>query len=377
MGKQLGLSLVLLGLTSATLAGNISMNGTITDHVSVHQTSLYNLATAAEKTIRFERIVLSPQAKKNLAASVAQAFNTRLNLQKDGTLPSSIALDMNNVPVLDQGEHGTCVTFATTAALDATVSEMNHQTGNDYYSQLCSLELGSTLESQSPIENGEHTYPSGWDGSWGTIVLDQVKQHGLITKSYQEKNGCAGVFDYPLNVETDHGKPISTTDYDSHSEKVMPPVSYKVILNPEDAVDSKTNKDSVLRKVKKALASGHRVVFGTLLDVDRGYNGALGTYKVSHDTWVLTKDIADDAAKEIIEAGHEMIIIGYDDNAVITLAPQDQHKGVFTLRNSWSEEAGDKGNYYMTYDHFKALILEASEVIPQNKAQTHSRISLQ
>ena len=59
-----------------------------------------------------------------------------------------------------------------------------------------------------------------------------------------------------------------------------------------------------------------------------------------------------------------MIITGYDDEAVVMGPKKEKHKGVLTLRNSWSEEAGDHGNYYMTYDHFKTLTLEASEITP-------------
>src|SRR5437879_1335677 len=60
----------------------------------------------------------------------------------DFNLPPAINLGMNGVPVLDQGKHGSCVTFATTAAIDAVLGK------GDYVSQLCSLELGSTLEAQ-------------------------------------------------------------------------------------------------------------------------------------------------------------------------------------------------------------------------------------
>ena len=69
-----------------------------------------------------------------------------------GNLPKRILLGMNNVPVLDQGSHGTCVTFAITAAIDAALSK------GDYISQLCQLELGTYLE---PMGYSV----SGWDGS--------------------------------------------------------------------------------------------------------------------------------------------------------------------------------------------------------------------
>ena len=92
------------------------------------------------------------------------------------------------------------------------------------------------------------------------------------------------------------------------------------------------------RMLKLLLPAGHRVTFGTLLDVDKGFNGALGTYKVKNDTWILTSAIARDAKRGDIEAGHEMIIIGYDDKAKVKDSQGETHKGLLTLRNSWGEE---------------------------------------
>src|SRR4029077_16988364 len=86
------------------------------------------------------------------------------------SLPTNVNLGMNNVPVLDQGMHGTCVTFATMAALDAVYGKEN------YISQLCNLSLGSYLEK---ISAG--SYPSGWNGSLNKIVLEQIKTYGIIS----------------------------------------------------------------------------------------------------------------------------------------------------------------------------------------------------
>ncbi len=47
-----------------------------------------------------------------------------------------------------------------------------------------------------------------------------------------------------------------------------------------------------------------------------------------------------------------MVITGYDDEVTI-----DGQQGVFILRNSWGPNAGDHGDFYMTYDYFQMLIL--------------------
>lgn len=362
-------AVVLLGLslTSGAFAANVSLHGTIPDVVQLKQVDSFSGSSAnqAEKDVTFQRVVLSAEAKQYLAQQVDAAVKpARLNAALQ-SLPSASSIDMNGVPVLDQGRHGTCVTFAVLGALDATIGETSSKAEHGHFSELCNLELGSTLESQSPVnDKGEHIYPSGWDGSWATIVLDQIKTYGLVTHKDQKHFVCAGVKKYPLSVERDHGKAMETADFDAHSEKVATLPTYKIIMHSDDAFSSRVDMNKVLEEVKSVIARGHRATFGTLLDVKQGHNGALGSYKTPFDTWILTSRIAQNAKDGTIEAGHEMIILGYDDNAVVTGPDNEKHQGVLTLRNSWGVRAGNHGIYYMTYDHFKTLALEAVEFIP-------------
>ena len=99
-----------------------------------------------------------------------------------------------------------------------------------------------------------------------------------------------------------------------------------------------------------------------LLDFDLGMMGAVGTRNSDFDTWVLTPEIARDIYLRPKFGGHEMIITGYDDEAVATDDQGRKHKGLFTLRNSWGDKIGDKGNFYMSYDYFKVLVIEAQRI---------------
>lgn len=65
----------------------------------------------------------------------------------------AVDLGMANVPVLDQGAYGTCVTFAATAALDARLQK------GDYIDQQCSLALNKTLG---------HNY---WNGAYNAVEI--------------------------------------------------------------------------------------------------------------------------------------------------------------------------------------------------------------
>ena len=116
--------------------------------------------------------------------------------------------------------------------------------------------------------------------------------------------------------------------------------------------------NSLILKVKQELVKGNILTFGVLLDTKLGHAGAMGQYHVLNDTWMLTPQIIKDAMDSPLTAGHDMVIIGYDDQAVVIDEFGNRNQGIFFLRNSWSALAGDNGNYYVSYDYFKYLTQE-------------------
>ncbi len=181
----------------------------------------------------------------------------------------------------------------------------------------------------------------------------------MVSLDNQRQNSCGGLNEYPVSSYAT-GSAMSENDYANMSESISS-LDWTPIVSTEDALakDKTISPDEVLDQVKTSLATGSRVTFGVLLDVYYGSNGAVGTHHKYHDTWMLTPEIEQDAKDGYINAGHEMIIIGYDDNAEVSSSDGTVNKGLLTLRNSWGTGAGDNGNYYMSYDHFKALALEA------------------
>ena len=115
---------------------------------------------------------------------------------------------------------------------------------------------------------------------------------------------------------------------------------------------------------KKNLREGKRVTFGMLLDDNMGEAGALAKFRRNYDSWVLTSELVKKIKKGGLKAGHEMIIIGYDDQATAWTKDGQASKGLFLVRNSWGKNAGDGGNFYISYEYFKALCDEAQAIIP-------------
>lgn len=281
-----------------------------------------------------------------------EATTTSVIDVKSNSTPSHIDLGMNGVPVLNQGQHGSCVTFAITAALDAVVNK------GDYISQLCLLQLGNYLQ-----ENA-YSY-SGWDGSYGKLILSRVQTFGVVSKQNQAKYGCGGYKNYN-SYNKNNPSYISPPEYKKLSENLITEepinkgdVYFYSLSDSWNNVHKGVDGEKLLTDVKQALAGGDRVVSGFIIvSLNQGVAGAFGKYKQKNDSWVL-------GAKSVYSllsgdaAGHEMIIIGYDDNATITTPDGIKHKGVFKLRNSWGTKVGDGGNFYMSYGYFKMFALDA------------------
>ncbi|MDF1761213.1 MAG: C1 family peptidase [Coxiellaceae bacterium] len=300
------------------------------------------------KIVQLLKITPSKQAAAQLKQNVQFMLdNPRYAEVHDVNAPEKTYVGMHGLPVLDQGMHGSCATFASTEGVD-TVFPV---TGDSSVSQLCNLELGQSLNNP-PGTSG------GWNGSFGYVVLGQVQDHGFLTMEYQKANGCGGLREYPAR-SSNIGSPMDQQTFESNSNKNFTSADWKVLhkYNGSFAPINPAEGAKVLTSVKAALNRGHVVVFGTVLNQYQGQAGAVGDFKGHNDVWTLTP------AMQNINAGHEMVIDGYDDNACASYNNgQDKQCGLLRLRNSWGSFAGNAGDYYMTYDFFKTMAIEDYEV---------------
>ncbi|GGI87144.1 C1 family peptidase [Legionella impletisoli] len=305
------------------------------------------------REITLLQLALSDNAKETLKHRVEMASTSSNSM--DIALANDtqrVQLGMNNVPVLDQGSHGTCATFANTAAIDALLGQ------GDYISQLCHLQLGRHLANVAYS-------PSGWKGSFGPVVLSQLDKFGMITKSNQQRYGCGGETEYP-RFKGEPASEMSLPEYHTLSERLDERVAWSSLIDVWQAILKETDTSTTLADVKRSIREGDRVTFGVLLvDIQLGLIGAVGKHQVVSDTWVLTPEIVNDIKSNQAfnnAGGHEMIITGYDDGAIAVDNQGRRYQGLFTLRNSWGTNVGNQGDFYMTYDYFKVLLLEAQRI---------------
>ena len=353
MKGQIIIASFLIGLCPTVFAENIAITGTVEQSIQLNHSPLQHNGAAASKpdfkTIDLMEFQLSDTAQRTLYSRVEQLLQSNTGTEpsvSSTTSEKSVQLGMNNVPVLDQGQHGTCVTFAVTAAIDAAMNK------GDYVSQLCLLQLGSYLENQ-----GKGL--SGWNGLWGNVALERLDEYGYINVANQKKYGCGGEKKYSSwKTPTTN---MSPEEYSQYSESLSNAnVEWETLFNTNNFTSDKSEMDKKLKAVKTALKAGQRVSFGVLLPrTDLGTVGADGWHHWFADTWVLSYDIAKALETATTLPGHEMIITGYDDDAVAMDSWGHRHHGLLTLRNSWGSGVADWGDFYMSYDYFKALAIEA------------------
>lgn len=343
-----------LFISTSVLAQDVKVVGTLDQVLKTPQKN--SLSKSTKQHIKLMKMELSPSALSTLNKRAAAANKKPTHFITSSSTPSKASLGMNNVPVLNQGSHGSCVTFATTAAMDAALNK------GDYISQVCQLQLGKYLENNGYL-------PSGWEGTFGRFSLAQMEQFGIVSKEKQRTIGCGGLTEYPASEAVDSESSMSLEQFHQLSETLMGEneednnATWTPILDVFQAFLERTNTDKTLNEVKASLNQGDRVTFAVLLlDFDLGLEGAVGKHNGSYDSWVFTPEIARDVYLRPMFGGHEMVITGYDDEAIAVDDQGRQHKGLLTLRNSWGDEVGDKGDFYMSYDYFKVFVLEADRI---------------
>lgn len=264
-----------------------------------------------EKTVKeLNDIVTEIRLRRKISGPVT--------FQPKNTNEFDVDLGMGNVPVLNQGAYGTCVTFTVTALLNA---KMN---AGDYVSQQCLLGLGNTIQS---TESGQM---SGWNGL-RTIetALNRIKSYGVIGKST-----CPVKYANPYSSRT-------YTNYTNLSGNAW-----------SSNFTWKKLKTKSIDEVKAALNRNNRVAIATILHTDYTAGSPFENY--STGLWKLPDDL-NKFMSELYSGkigGHAVIVTGYDDE-----------KQLLKIRNSWGTGLGAKGEYYMTYEYYNLLNYEAIEVI--------------
>ncbi|KAB8030861.1 C1 family peptidase [Fluviispira multicolorata] len=230
------------------------------------------------------------------------------NDYRDGIIPFSesqgaIDLSMNQVPVLNQGADGTCVTFAVTAALDA-----KDKLG-DYIDQQCALALARGLNMNL------------WNGTFAKIVLNMIWKNGYI-----KKGSCFGST-YP------------------NSRQVVNPQKYRDMSDKRYSENMTWyyEKRGNIEALKNAIDRGYRVLLGIDIPQLNGFNVKINGKNYNGGLWACQQGNSRNYCS-MSGIGHEVLAYGYDDK-----------QKLIKIRNSWGQRLGESGDFYMTYNFLNAM----------------------
>ena len=207
--------------------------------------------------------------------------------------PTPASIDWRNVngvnwigPILDQGQCGSCVAFATVGTLEAQYSISNGVTW-----------LHPSFSPQMLFGCGGATCDTGWDADSSTSFLQKT---GIVDNAcLPYTSGIAGV---------DVACSAKCSDSAARTIKIA----------------GSNSGGSTIEDVKAALQTGPLI---TTLDVYADFESySSGVYK--H---------VDDGSQP--EGGHAVSIVGYDDT-----------KNAWLIRNSWNTAWGEAGFGWVDYD---------------------------
>jgi hypothetical protein len=226
-------------------------------------------------------------------------------------LPPAVDLSRYFPPVGDQLMQGSCVGWATAYAARAYYAyQIEHR----------DTQQMSNIPSPAWVFNIIHL---GNNCDNGSQIYDALT---VLTK------GALSLADYPYD-DTKCAMPLPPARSRATDFKIQ---DFALVFSRTNEAPDAPLTDQAVDDTKGQLATGHPVVIAALLDNSFFYLSR----EPGHQIWTATGN--DDN-----QGGHAFTLVGYDDAA-----------GVFKFINSWNTSWGIDGFSYMTYDTFKARVVE-------------------
>lgn len=223
-------------------------------------------------------------------------YRLELEYEKATTLPTSVDLRSLCPVVYDQGQEGSCTANAGVAA------------------RVMLLGISSLLLSRAFLYYESRKLEGTTNSDSGAALRDMCRaaqSYGICEEKYM---------------------PYATTSYRTAptTTAIKNAIKYKI---------KSYTRLSTMADIKNMVALNKKpVVIG--MDVFES---------MESDVVAKTGKLPMPATNEQLLGGHAVLIVGYVDTAPTAT---NSSKGYFIVRNSWGENWGDKGYFYMPYEYF-------------------------
>ncbi len=266
-------------------------------------------------------------------------------------LPSSYR-NTNLTPVKDQKEAGCCWAFAMIGAMEANLIKQGYNADKLDFSEAhmayFSRNIRDSIHNDGPESDGVQAYMLG--GNEYLALAAMAKGSGAVSESvmpydeYTENIGTSGIYD------------AKTVD---ESKRFLTEAGIKVFksINPE-------NQTAI-----KSAIMGYGSVINTY------YADTKTTDHYSSQTFAYHYPPSSE-----VSANHATLIVGWDDNFPkenFKDGNQPENDGAWIVRNSWGEEFGEDGYFYLSYEstlYSTSAVVAAFEKYDNNYGYTGGMI---
>ena len=297
--------------------------------------SLLVISIALVSLTFYSAVLLSAQHPGKYSLGAALSKEIYQNIAKgpplsrgDYNLPSRISLKNYTPAVGNQGGSGSCVGWASAYAARTLAEKRQKQ---------LSIPTSAFSEAFSPA-----------------YIFNQIKT---------SKNSCEGgsTISEALSIMSTQGVlPALEFPYSDASCDRLPTIaekisaaSYKIKTYRRIASWDSVNQHIPIRR---ALASGHPVVIGMLVgETFMKHEGGNTISFTAEDRRLVTSKRLDRSIKLDDYGGHALTVIGYDDAF---------NGGSLEVMNSWGDDWGNDGYFWITYEDFNIFNREGYELIP-------------
>ena len=241
------------------------------------------------------------------------------------SLPASVSYKQFTPVANDQGQYGTCVGWSSAYGTFTTAYARQHNITNRVL--ITAISFDPYFNYSMALKAKDASCESG---TFNYDALLSMRQNGL-KRTFMQELGCDA--DIPQRF-IDNARNVRIKDF----KRLF---TYPKNWDGTWETFFKYDVDKVT-PVKEALANGHPVQMSMRLP---GSIFTVGT----NELWEATAaERANPTGQETY--GHAMTIVGYDDN---------KHGGAFEVMNSWGQEWGNRGFFWVKYQDFKMFGSEA------------------